>query len=209
MQYDVLYKIIIIGDSNVGKSNILSRFVRDDFETKTTATIGVEFATRTLTLDDKIIKIQLWDTAGQERYRAVTSAYYRGATGVIMVYDLTQRVTFDHLQKWYQEVLDNTHEPVEVLLVGNKADLNHLREVSTQEAQTLARKQNFHFIETSAFTGSGVTDAFHLLISNLFLGTKKSIQGVSKETNLPSSQLMTETISIDSKHHPGNTRCKC
>merc|ERR1711991_569539 len=128
-EYDYLFKVVLIGDSGVGKSNLLSRFTRDEFSTDSKSTIGVEFATRSVACDGKTIKAQIWDTAGQERYRAITSAYYRGAVGALLVYDLTQASTFRNCERWLNELRDHADKYIAIMLVGNKSDLSHLRAV--------------------------------------------------------------------------------
>lgn len=136
--YDYLFKIVIIGESGVGKSNILSRYVSNKFKTDTATTIGVEFTIKTmqLTIDGKpvSVKLQLWDTAGQERYKSVTASFYRGAVGALVVYDLTRRQTFEKSVDWMQE-LRNQVEDVQIILVGNKQDLAQMREVQEAEGQ--------------------------------------------------------------------------
>lgn len=122
-EFDYLFKIVIIGDSGVGKTNLLSRFVDGTFSIDSKPTIGVEFATKTHNIDGKIIKNQIWDTAGQERFRAITNAYYRGAQGAVVVYDLTKSRTFDHIEKWLAELRDNAEQDITIMLLGNKCDL--------------------------------------------------------------------------------------
>ena len=123
-EYDYLFKIVLIGDSGVGKSNLLLRFTRNEFNLESKTTIGVEFATKTITAaNNQLIKSQIWDTAGQERYRAITNAYYRGAVGALLVYDITSQVSFDNAHKWLKELKENADQGIVVMLVGNKADL--------------------------------------------------------------------------------------
>ena len=121
--------VVLIGDSGVGKSNLLSRFTRNEFSLETKSTIGVEFATRSIQVDGKTIKAQIWDTAGQERYRAITSAYYRGAVGALLCYDIAKSVTYKNVERWLTELRENAAENIVIMLVGNKSDLKHLREV--------------------------------------------------------------------------------
>ncbi|KAI3847453.1 hypothetical protein MKX03_001966 [Papaver bracteatum] len=149
-EYDYLFKIVLIGDSGVGKSNILSRFTRNEFCLESKSTICVEFATRTLQVDGKKIKAQIWDTTGQERYRAITSAYYRGAVGALLVYDTTKRQTFDNVQRWLCELRDYADSNIVILLAGNKSDLKHLRAVNEEDAQVIAENEGLSFLETSA-----------------------------------------------------------
>lgn len=139
-EYDYLFKTVLIGDSGVGKSNLLMRFTRNEFNIESKSTIGVEFATRNIVLDNKKIKAQIWDTAGQERYRAITSAYYRGAVGALIVYDITKQSSFDNVGRWLKELREHADSNIVIMLVGNKTDLLHLRAVSTEEAQAFAGK---------------------------------------------------------------------
>ncbi|KAI9433830.1 GTPase [Lactarius indigo] len=166
--FDYLFKIILTGDTGVGKSNLLSRFTRNDFNVESRSTIGVEFATRTITVDDKRVKAQIWDTAGQERYRAVTAAYYRGAVGALLLYDVTKPSTFASVKKWVEEVREHASPHIVTLLVGNKTDLGSLRSVTTEEAATFAAENGMEFIETSALNTSNVESAFETVLTNIY-----------------------------------------
>ena len=137
-----LLTVVLIGDSGVGKSNLLSRFTRNEFNLDSKSTIGVEFATRSIQVDAKTIKAQIWDTAGQERYRAITSAYYRGAVGALLVYDISKHQTYENVQRWLKELRDHADANIVIMLVGNKSDLRHLRAVPTEEAKQFASQ--FH-----------------------------------------------------------------
>ncbi|KAK5800113.1 hypothetical protein VI817_002325 [Penicillium citrinum] len=130
--------LVLIGDSGVGKSNLLSRFTRNEFNLDSKSTIGVEFATRSIQVDSKTIKAQIWDTAGQERYRAITSAYYRGAVGALLVYDISKHQTYENVNRWLKELRDHADSNIVIMLVGNKSDLRHLRAVPTDEAKQFA-----------------------------------------------------------------------
>lgn len=132
--------VVLIGDSGVGKSNLLSRFTRNEFNLDSKSTIGVEFATRSIQVDAKTIKAQIWDTAGQERYRAITSAYYRGAVGALLVYDISKHQTYENVTRWLKELRDHADSNIVIMLVGNKSDLRHLRAVPTEEAKQFASK---------------------------------------------------------------------
>lgn len=164
---DYVFKIVVIGDSAVGKTQILGRFTKDEFTFDSRSTIGVEFQTRALTLNRKRIKAQIWDTAGQERYRAVTSAYYRGALGAMLVYDITKRQTFDHVARWVEELRMHADKFIVVMLIGNKADLVAKRAVSTEDAKEFAEEQGLFFSETSALSGENVESAFLRLIEEI------------------------------------------
>ena len=126
---DYLFKVVVIGDSGVGKSNLLSRFTRNEFNLESKSTIGVAFATRSCNIEGKMIKAQIWDTAGQERYRAITSAYYRGAVGALVVYDITKEASFQNVEKWLSELRENATADITMMLVGNKTDLASERQV--------------------------------------------------------------------------------
>ncbi|CAN1282581.1 Ras-related protein Rab11C [Linum perenne] len=166
--YDYLFKIVLIGDSGVGKSNILSRFTRNEFCLESKSTIGVEFATRTLQVEGKTVKAQIWDTAGQERYRAITSAYYRGAVGALLVYDITKRQTFDNVQRW----------------AGNKSDLNHLRAVSEGDGHALAEREGLSFLETSALEATNVEKAFQTILKEIYqIVSKKALAAQEAAAN--------------------------
>jgi len=166
--YDYLAKIILLGDSSVGKSNLLSRWTQDEFSLETKATIGVEFATRSLTLHDKVIRAQVWDTAGQERFSSLTTAYYRGALGAFIAYDTTKYITFKNVKSWLDGLKIHADKDIAVILVGNKTDLENLREVPTKEGKTFASKHNLAFIETSALANTNVDQAFETLLEEIY-----------------------------------------
>ncbi|GJJ11895.1 Ras- protein Rab-11A [Clathrus columnatus] len=168
VHHNYFFKVAMAGDNGVGKSNLLSRFVRDGFNIESKTTIGVEFGVKSITVDDKIIKGQIWDIAGQERYRAITNAYYRGVVGALLVYDISKRPTYDHLTKWLKEVRDHSDKDVVIMLVGNKSDLEHLRAVPTDEAKAFAAENGLSFIETSALDTSNVKAAFQTLLTGKF-----------------------------------------
>ncbi|XP_021766009.1 ras-related protein RABA1f [Chenopodium quinoa] len=194
--YDYLFKVVLIGDSGVGKSNLLSRFTRNEFSLESKSTIGVEFATRSIRVDDKIVKAQIWDTAGQERYRAITSAYYRGAVGALVVYDVTRHVTFENVQRWLKELRDHTDSNIVIMLVGNKADLRHLRAVSVEDAKGFAERENTFFMETSALEALNVENAFTEVLSQIYhVVSRKALDIGDDPAALPKGQ----NINIGSK----------
>lgn len=170
--YDYLFKIVLIGDSGVGKSSILTSFKTDGTVSieNTKSTIGVEFATKSIQISDKIVKLQVWDTAGTERYSAVTSAYYRGAVGSLLVYDVTNRNTFTAISKWMGQLQKNADSNIIITLVGNKADLE-TREISTEEGETLAKSLGISFIETSAQRFSNIVETFNRLSNSIYQKT--------------------------------------
>ncbi|KAK9778756.1 putative Ras-related protein Rab-11A [Seiridium cardinale] len=163
-----LNALVLIGDSGVGKSNLLSRFTRNEFNLDSKSTIGVEFATRSIQVDSKTIKAQIWDTAGQERYRAITSAYYRGAVGALLVYDISKHQTYENVTRWLKELRDHADANIVIMLVGNKSDLRHLRAVPTDEAKAFASENHLSFIETSALDASNVELAFQNILTEIY-----------------------------------------
>jgi len=149
-------------------SNLLSRFTRNEFHEDSKSTIGVEFATRTLEVDGKKVKAQIWDTAGQERYRAITSAYYRGAVGALLVYDITKHATFVNVGRWLKELRDHADSNIVIMLVGNKSDLKHLRAVPTEEASEFSQSNGLSFMETSAQNAENVEVAFQDILTEIY-----------------------------------------
>jgi Ras-related protein Rab-11A len=185
-EYDYLFKVVLIGDSGVGKSNLLSRFTRNEFCLESKSTIGVEFATRSIQVDGKTIKAQIWDTAGQERYRAITSAYYRGAVGALLVYDITKHVTYENVERWLKELRDHADSNIVIMLVGNKSDLKHLRGVSTDDAQAFSEKEGLSFIETSALESTNVEKAFQRILTEIYrIVSKKALASEENTTEGP------------------------
>ncbi|BAB56054.1 GTP-binding protein GTP1 [Oryza sativa Japonica Group] len=184
--YDYLFKTVLIGDSGVGKSNLLSRFTKNEFCLESKSTIGVEFATRSIQVDGKVVKAQIWDTAGQERYRAITSAYYRGAVGALLVYDVTRRATFDNVARWLKELRDHTDPSIVVMLVGNKSDLRHLVAVSTEDGKEYAEAESLYFMETSALDATNVENAFAEVLTQIYQTvSKKTVEASDDGSNAP------------------------
>ncbi|KAJ2817694.1 GTP-binding protein [Coemansia erecta] len=165
--YDYLMKLLLIGDSGVGKSCLLLRFSDDQFTPSFITTIGIDFKIRTIELDGKRIKLQIWDTAGQERFRTITTAYYRGAMGILLVYDVTDERSFNNIENWYMNVEQHANEGVNKILIGNKCDIEERRAVSRDMGQALANKFNIQFKETSAKSNINVEEAFLELASDI------------------------------------------
>ncbi|GBE63083.1 small GTP-binding protein [Babesia ovata] len=156
-EYDHLFKIIIIGDSGAGKSSLLLRFADDTYSESYMSTIGVDFKIKTVKIDNATIKLQIWDTAGQERFRTITSTYYRGAHGIITVYDVTSRVSFESVKKtWLTDIEKYSNANITKILIGNKIDLEDQRAVTTDEAREFATQHNMDYIEASAKTAQNV-----------------------------------------------------
>ena len=166
-EYDYLFKLIIVGDTNVGKTNIMSKYIRDQFNFNSKSTIGVEFGTKIITIENKKIKAQIWDTAGQERYKSITSAYYKGAKGALVVYDITNKFTFDSVDKWVQDLNSYGDKNLTLLLVGNKSDLEEKRQVNKDEGEEKARSFGLGFIETSACSGDNIDQSFDIMLKEV------------------------------------------
>jgi len=158
-RYDFLFKFIVIGDTAVGKSCILHRFIDNKFKKESTHTIGVEFGSKIVEVGGRNVKLQIWDTAGQERFRSVTRSYYRGAAGAILVYDTTNRDTYNHVSSWLSDARSLANKDIAIILVGNKTDLAN-REVTFLEASRYAQENDLMFLETSALSGEGVEEIF-------------------------------------------------
>eukprot|EP00300_Choanocystis_sp_HF-7_P027778 c33009_g1_i1.p1 GENE.c33009_g1_i1~~c33009_g1_i1.p1 ORF type:complete len:208 (+),score=43.90 c33009_g1_i1:48-671(+) len=183
--YDYLFKLVLIGDSGVGKSCLLLRFVDDNFSEFYVSTIGVDFRFRTLTVDNKLVKLQIWDTAGQEKFRTITSAYYRGADGIIVVYDISQHKSFEHVDDWLREAARYAKEGVVKLVVGNKSDLPN-RDVTPEEGAALAERHRMQHIETSSLNSNNVDRAFRMIAQRLMeLKSGQDVNSTSSGIRVP------------------------
>jgi Ras-related protein Rab-1A len=184
-EYDYLFKLIIIGDSGIGKSCLLNRFSEDVYTDSYISTIGVDFKIRTIEVNGRVCKLQIWDTAGQERFRTITSSYYRGAHGIILVFDITNPESFMNCEMWLTEVQRYASEQVKIILVGTKSDLTEKRKVAFADAQEFAIRHGMEYIETSAKTAINVESAFLNLAKDL-CGSNRSI-AQKEQTNIPIS----------------------
>ena len=179
--YDLIFKLLLIGDSGVWKTNILSRYINNEFSYSSKSTVGVEFGSKIIKTNDKLIKIQIWDTAGQERYKSITSAYYKGAKGAFVVYDITRRDTFMNVDKWIGELKSTGNEDVFILLIGNKSDLEQERQVSTEEVTKKAEQLKIAFCETSALEGKNIEYAFQTVVEEVSKKSDNTGSDVKKE----------------------------
>lgn len=159
-KFDTTIKLLLIGDSGVGKSCLLLRFSDNSFTPSFITTIGIDFKIRTIELEGKRIKLQIWDTAGQERFRTITTAYYRGAMGILLLYDVTNEESYENIRNWMANIQENAAETVNKVLVGNKCDLAAKRKIPTEKGQQLADEYGMPFFETSAKTNENVEEAF-------------------------------------------------
>ena len=179
--YEQLYKIIIIGDSGVGKSNILGRYLHDEFKEDTKSTVGVEFGSKKMQIENATIKLQIWDTAGQERYRSITSAYYKGAKGALIVYDITRKCTFDNIDKWISDLKLNGDKNICIVILGNKSDLDDKREVSKGDGIKKSEMYKTAFLETSALNGDNIGKAFDEIIEQIIQNNKSFFEDSNKK----------------------------
>ena len=206
--YDLIFKIVLIGDSGVGKTNILSRYINNEFSLATQSTVGVEFGSKIIKKNGKVIKLQIWDTAGQERYKSITSAYYKGSKGAFVVYDITRKTTYDNIDKWIGELKTNGSEDVLIMLVGNKSDLEEKREVITEEVEKKAQEQKLAFCETSALNGKNVEYAFENLINEILKKVEK--EKINEAKQLAESKAITlETADKNKNEKNSKKKKKC
>ena len=174
--YNMLFKIVLVGDSSVGKTNLFLRYIKNEFDPQTKATIGVEFGTKIIKINNYNIKIQIWDTAGQERYKSITNAYYKGAQGAFLVYDITNKSSFLNIDKLIRDLKNNGDEKIVLFLIGNKNDLNDDRVIDTNEGKNKAKENKMFFLETSAKNNDNVNKAFDEIINNIFNVYKNLIE---------------------------------
>ena len=163
-----LYKILLLGDSTVGKTCFLLRYTDDTFLDLHMATIGLDYRLKTMILDDhRIVKVQLWDTAGQDKFRAITRNYYKGARGIILIYDVTNIKSFENIKKWINEIKEEISEKVTIVLIGNKIDNEGERKISKDQGEKLANEYGVTFFETSAKTGQGINESVFYLVQKI------------------------------------------
>jgi len=198
--YDFLIKLLLIGVSGVGKSCLLLRFSDDSFTTSFITTIGIDFKIKTIELDGKRIKLQIWDTAGQERFRTITTAYYRGAMGILLVYDVTDEQSFQNIRNWIRNIEQHAADNVDKILVGNKCDMISEKVVETTRGQALADEYSIKFFETSAKSNINVVESFTAIASDI----KKRLMDAPNQTGGGAS------IKIDAKNQnqkPDSGKC--
>ena len=179
--YHYLFKYIIIGDPSVGKSNLLLKFANNKFSEDYQATIGVEFGAKNLEINKKFYRIQVWDTAGQENFRSITRSYYKNSVCAMVVYDVTNKKSFDNIQKWIQDVQSQSPKTISIILIGNKIDLDEKRVINYEEGNDFAMKNGFVFTETSAKTGQGVEEIFKKSAEEIIRNMEKNYYDLSSE----------------------------
>ena len=166
--YEMMFKVVLVGDSFVGKTNIMSKYLKNEFREDSKATVGVEFGSKQFTIEGHSVKAQIWDTAGQERYKAITSAYYKGAKGAFIVYDITRKNSFESVERWVSDVISVADKKITIILIGNKSDLEDQRQVTKEEAEEKATKLEIAFMETSALSGDNLEKAFEKMMNEVF-----------------------------------------
>ena len=176
-EYEYLFKILLVGNSNVGKSSLFLRFVDEIWKENFVPTIGVDFKIKSIKIDNKTIKLQIWDTAGQERFRSILSSYYKGANGILLLYDITNVNSFKNLSNWLIDIEKNSSKDVKKILIGNKCDLNELRKIPINKGKEFADTYNMKFIETSAKNNVNINECFNILgkelLNNIDLKSNK------------------------------------
>ena len=203
---DYKIKLIIVGDSGVGKTNLISRFAEDKFELNSKATIGVEFIYKTLKINDEIFKIEIWDTAGQERYKSISSAYYKGAKGAIKVYDKTSEKSFYNIDLWINEVQMKVTNDLQIMIIGNKTDLYKERKVSKEKGIEKAKSLNLNLFEASALDKTNVNDAFIYLLKEIYIDIK-NISRNSSSLNYDGKNFVVNGVDINTSPKRKKTTC--
>ena len=195
------FKVVIVGDSSVGKTNLVKRFMNNTFLKDSKATVGVEFMSKTFNVNKKIIKVELWDTAGQERYKAITAAYYKGAKGALIVYDVTNKISYDNVDKWCNELRIKGSKNISIVMIGNKTDLKDNIVVNSEMSKEKANLLQVPVMETSALDASNVKEAFYLLIKEMYLSF------TNKDKNNKISDNINEGVSLEVKKEETKKAC--
>ena len=195
-------KLIVIGDSGVGKTNIIKRYISNTFTIDTKSTVGVEFFTKTFKINDDILKLEIWDTAGQERYKAITSAYYRGSSGALIVYDITRIETYNNVDIWIKELNEKVEGSLKLLLIGNKSDKKDERKMSIETALHKARQLNIPLMETSAYDSTNIKKAFETILKEMYKEFKKEKVNYKKEKTNKS-----EGVNLEVENQKENKCC--
>ncbi len=202
---EMIFKIIIIGDLASGKTNILSKYLTNTFEPNSTPTIGVEMKVKDFKIKEDLVKAQFWDTAGQEKYDSLTTSYYKGAKGALIVYDITQKSSFDKIESLLKKLRDNSNKNVSVILVGNKCDLEDNREVLKEDGEELAKKLKIKFMEVSAKTGENLDKLFQNLIDEVYEKYNKEFKSFASIEFMDNNK----NINLNTNNNPGKKKKCC
>ena len=213
LKYDHLYKIIIIGDTCVGKTAILSKYLKGVFPTSPLSTVATEFATKIIQIKEGgYIKAQIWDTAGEEKYKSITFHHYKKSVGGLIVYDITKRSSFDNVKNWYNDLISLGEKGCIIALVGNKLDLvernERKREVSFEEAQAYAEDNHMLFFETSAYNGNNINDIFEELLQTIYTERRK-IPELKERDKMLENQNIINLKDKKEKNQNINDDCEC
>ena len=182
--YEIMVKVVLVGDSGVGKTNIMSKYLKNQFREDSKATVGVEFGSKQFSVEGHQIKAQIWDTAGQERYKAITSAYYKGAKGAFIVYDITRKNTFETVNKWVSDITAAADKKITLILIGNKNDLEDQRQVTKDVGEEKAKELGLAFMETSACSGENLDKAFQMMINEIYKKYQEDVVGETQESTV-------------------------
>ena len=202
-EYEMMAKVILIGDSSVGKTNIMSKYLKNQFNENSKATVGVEFGSKLFKLNGHNIKAQIWDTAGQEKYKAITGAYYKGSKGAFVVYDITRKETFESVDKWINDLKSSGDPKLIIIIIGNKCDLEEKREILKEQGEEKAKSFGCAFLETSALSGDNIDKGFEMMISEIF----KKYGNDSNEDDELGSVEKGEDIKLDKKENQKKSCC--
>jgi len=213
--FDYMFKLLIIGNSAVGKTSFLFRYADDSFTSAFVSTVGIDFKVKTVFRHDKRVKLQIWDTAGQERYRTITTAYYRGAMGFILMYDITNEESFNAVQDWVLQIKTHSWEKTPVVLIGNKCDMANERVVQLEEGKNLAEELGLEFFETSAKENINVKIVFESLV-DIILEKMSDVPEDSGQGNNPgygnpasSYNKGTTRLTVNEQQSKGGNQCQC
>ena len=206
-EYEMMIKVILIGDSGVGKTNIMSKFLKNQFLEDSKATVGVEFGSKLFIQQGHKIKAQIWDTAGQEKYKAITSAYYKGSKGALVIYDITQKETFANIEKWVNDLKCKGDPKITIIIIGNKNDLEEKRQISKEQGEEKAKSFGCAFLETSAFSGDNIEKAFEMMVKEIYDKFTSDIVGDDEE-ELDSNE-KGEDLKLENVNPDNNEKKKC
>ena len=206
-EYEMMIKVILIGDSGVGKTNIMSKFLKNQFLEDSKATVGVEFGSKLFIQQGHKIKAQIWDTAGQEKYKSITSAYYKGSKGALVIYDITQKETFANIEKWVNDLKCKGDPKITIIIIGNKSDLEEKRQISKEQGEEKAKSFGCAFLETSAFSGDNIEKAFEMMVKEIYDKFTSDIGGDDEE-ELDSNE-KGEDLKLEKVNPDNNEKKKC
>ena len=201
--YEMMFKVVLVGDSFVGKTNIMSKYLKDEFHEDSKATVGVEFGSKQFTIEGHSIKAQIWDTAGQERYKSIKSAYYKGAKGAFVVYDITRKTSFESIDRWVNDLTAAADKKITIVVIGNKCDLEDQRQITKEQGEEKSAKLEVAFLETSALSGENLDKAFELMMNEIY---KKCHEEMLAENDL---EIIDGGKDINLKKNENTEKKKC